>query len=48
MGNTTGGGLEEEKLKAAVELLITTGDKQYQRAVKDLLPYIEEEFSLRR
>ena len=45
VGNTTGGGLEEEKLKAAVELLITTGDKKYQRAVKDLLPYIEGEFN---
>ncbi|MDC8830769.1 glycoside hydrolase family 9 protein [Alteromonas gilva] len=44
VGNTTGGGLEEEQLKAAVELLITTKDKQYQRAINKLLPYIESEF----
>jgi hypothetical protein len=29
VGNTTGGRLEDEELKAAVELLITTGDKKY-------------------
>lgn len=45
VGNTTGGRLEDEKLKAAVELLITTGDQQYQQAVKDLLPFIESDFS---
>lgn len=44
VGNTTGGGLKEEKLKAAVELLITTKDKQYQHAVNDLLTYIESDF----
>ncbi|NVK56567.1 MAG: glycoside hydrolase family 9 protein [Alteromonadaceae bacterium] len=44
VGNTTGGGLEEEQLKAAVELLITTGDKQYQKAINELLPYIESNF----
>ena len=44
VGNTTGGGLEEEKLKAAVELLITTGDTQYMHAVTALLPHIEEHF----
>ena len=42
VGNTTGGGLEEEKLKAAVELLVTTGDTQYKHAVTALLPHIEE------
>lgn len=44
VGNTTGGGLEEEKLKAAVELLVTTGDTQYKHAVTALLPHIEEHF----
>ena len=44
VGNTTGGGLEEEKLKAAVELLVTTGDTQYKHAVTALLPQIEEHF----
>ena len=44
VGNTTGDGLEEEKLKAAVELLITTGETQYQQAVSELLPYIESNF----
>ncbi len=44
VGNTTGGGLEEEKLKAAVELLVTTGDTQYKQAVTALLPHIEEHF----
>ena len=44
VGNTTGGDLEEEKLKAAVELLVTTGDTQYKHAVTALLPHIEEHF----
>jgi len=44
VGNTTGGGLQEEKLKAAVELLITTGDKQYRDAVNELVSYIESDF----
>ena len=44
VGNTTGGGLEEEKLKAAVELLVTTGDKKYQKAVRALLGHIKSDF----
>lgn len=40
-GNTTGGKLEHEQLKAATELLITTGDKQYARAIEALLPQVE-------
>lgn len=43
-GNTTGGRLEEEKLKAAAELLITTRDPQYAQAVRELLPKAAEMF----
>ncbi|MDQ2075965.1 glycoside hydrolase family 9 protein [Marinimicrobium sp. ABcell2] len=43
-GNTTGGLPHEEQLKAAVELLITTGEQQYADAVRDLLPQVEERF----
>lgn len=45
-GNTTGGPLETEQLKAAVELLITTGDQRYARAVEQLLPEVEDKFAL--
>jgi endoglucanase len=44
-GNTTGGRLEEERLKAAVELLITTRDQKYAEAVRELLPQVRERFS---
>lgn len=40
-GNTTGGKLEHEKLKAATELLLTTGDKQYAQAVEKLLSEVD-------
>lgn len=43
-GNTTGGKLEDEKLKAAVELLISTRDSRYTAAVTELLPAISERF----
>lgn len=36
-GNTTGGKLEHEQLKAALELLITTGDKHYAATIEKLL-----------
>ncbi|HEY7773387.1 MAG TPA: glycoside hydrolase family 9 protein [Marinagarivorans sp.] len=36
-GNTTGGKLEDEKLKAAVELLLATGGAQYRDAVQQAL-----------
>ncbi len=36
-GNTTGGKLEHEQLKLALELLITTGDKQYAATIENLL-----------
>lgn len=44
-GNTTGGSLEQEKLSAAVELLITTKDSKYKDAINELWPYIEERFN---
>jgi hypothetical protein len=43
-GNTTGGSPEDEELKAAVELLITTGDKRFARRISELLPAIENRF----
>jgi len=43
-GNTTGGKLEDEKLKAAVELLITTRDRRYTESVRELLPNVSERF----
>ncbi|MDO3385611.1 glycoside hydrolase family 9 protein [Gilvimarinus sp. SDUM040013] len=43
-GNTTGGRLEEEKLKAAVELLITTKEDKYAHSINELLPEIEDNF----
>jgi endoglucanase len=45
-GNTTGGGLKEEELKAAVELLICTEDGQYAKKINELWPFIENRFSL--
>jgi hypothetical protein len=44
-GNTTGGKLEDEKIKAATELLIATGDKQYAAAITELLPQLKASFS---
>jgi hypothetical protein len=44
-GNTTGGVPEDERLAAAVELLLATGDPQYADAVRDLLPQVEERFA---
>ena len=43
-GNTTGGPLESEKFKAAVELLITTKEAKYAEAVRSMLPSIEKRF----
>lgn len=44
-GNTTGGPLEAEELKATVELLITTdGDQKYANHLKAMWPYLEENF----
>lgn len=43
-GNTTGGRLEDEELKAAVELFLTTKDEKYVKRVTELWPVIEENF----
>jgi hypothetical protein len=40
-GNTTGGKLEHEQLKAATELLITTGEAKYAQAVKKLATEVD-------
>ena len=44
-GNTTGGALEEEELKAAVELLICTQEIQYAQRIEALWPTIDTHFS---
>jgi len=44
VGNTTGGPLESEIFKAAVELLITTGDKRYAKQVSESLDYLQGAF----
>lgn len=43
-GNTTGGRLEDEKLKAAVQLLLSTRDVKYTNAVRELFPQMREHF----
>ncbi|KPK85607.1 MAG: glycoside hydrolase [Bacteroides sp. SM23_62_1] len=43
-GNTTGGPLEIEELKAAVELLICTEDTLYANKINELWPLIENRF----
>jgi hypothetical protein len=45
-GNTTGGDLEVEELKAAVELLICTQDSKYAARIEELWPAIKNQFSL--
>jgi len=45
-GNTTGGPLEAEQLRAALELLITTGDKQYVKAILALSSEMESHFAM--
>ncbi|MDP4261459.1 MAG: glycoside hydrolase family 9 protein [Bacteroidota bacterium] len=42
-GNTTGGNLLDEKLRAAVELLLSTGDKKYADTLYSRLPDIEKQ-----
>ena len=44
VGNTTGGNREFEELKAAVELLITTGREEYSAGIDSLFPVIERSF----
>jgi endoglucanase len=43
-GNTTGGPLEVEELKAAIELLICTKDKKYADRITELMPTIKKSF----
>jgi endoglucanase len=43
-GNTTGGRLDDERLRAAVELLICTREPRFARAVTESLPGIKERF----
>lgn len=44
VGNTTGGQLEDEELKAAVELLITTENRKYAGRVEELYEKLENNF----
>jgi endoglucanase len=44
-GNTTGGPLATEELRAAIELLVATGDDEYGQRILDYLPEIEERFA---
>ncbi|MCX6321743.1 MAG: glycoside hydrolase family 9 protein [Bacteroidia bacterium] len=44
-GNTTGGPLEEEELKAACELFVTTKEKKYEERIIELWPLIEKGFN---
>jgi len=45
-GNTTGGRLEDEELKATVELLITTGGgRKYADRLRAMWPYVEKQFA---
>ncbi len=43
-GNTTGGPLEDEILRAAVELLICSGEVQFADRIRGMLPHIERNF----
>ena len=44
-GNTTGGSLEDEELKAAVELLLTTKDKKYAARINEMWSTIDSSFA---
>jgi len=46
-GNTTGGRLEDEKLKAATELLIATNEQKYAKAIEKLMPAKPIDFIIR-
>ena len=43
-GNTTGGPLEAEELRAAAQLLLTTGEARFKDRVQGLWPIIEQQF----
>ncbi|MDT0649404.1 glycoside hydrolase family 9 protein [Autumnicola edwardsiae] len=44
-GNTTGGTLQDEELKAAVELLLATKDQKYAARITEMWPVIDSNFS---
>lgn len=44
-GNTTGGPLVDEELKAAVELLLSTRNQKYAKRITELFPNIQNQFS---
>ena len=44
-GNTTGGSLASEEMKAALELLVTTGERQYAERFLHYIPEIEQQFA---
>jgi hypothetical protein len=44
-GNTTGGPLPAEEMKAALELLVTTGEARYAERFAEFLPELEANFS---
>lgn len=43
-GNTTGGNLEDEEIKAATQLLLTTGEPRYATRIQELWPVIDGRF----
>ena len=43
-GNTTGGQILTEEMKAAVELFVTTKDEKYSKRINELLPKVEDRF----
>jgi len=45
-GNTTGGSLASEEMKAALELLVTTGERQYADRFLHYIPEIEQQFAV--
>ncbi|MGF7138830.1 glycoside hydrolase family 9 protein [Roseimarinus sediminis] len=45
VGNTTGGELTHEKLKAAIELLLATGDDKYQPYIREVLSEQSDAYS---
>jgi hypothetical protein len=43
-GNTTGGNLVDEKLRASLELLISTGENKFMDSILSMLPEFEKQF----
>ena len=44
-GNTTGGDPQDEEIRAAVELLLATGDARYAKRLSELWPVIDQRFA---